>query len=89
MSEVFVLYDESEQTSTRFIGFATDYARYDLAIVSTAHFYGKKLVVAIQSGKTAILSQDEAQNVPYIMEAFGISDEQEAVEFSEFLTSNL
>lgn len=89
MSEVIMLYDETEHGTTRFVGFATDHARYDLAIVTTAHFYGKKLVVSIQSGKSAILNDDDAENVLYIMEAFGISDEHEAEELSEFLTSNL
>lgn len=89
MSEVFMLYDETEQGTTRFVGFATDHARYDLAIVTTAHFYGKKLVVAIQSGRSAILNDDDAQNAHYIMDVFGISNEHEAEELSEFLTSNL
>lgn len=89
MSEAFVLYDEQEQTNTRFVGFATDHGRYDMVIVSTAHFYGKKLVISIQSGKTAILNHDDAQNVPYIMETFAITDEAEAEELSDFLTTNL
>lgn len=89
MSESFVLYDESEQTNTRYVGFATDHARYDIAIVSTAHFFGKKLVVAIQSGKSAILSEEDAQNAAYIMKAFSISDEREAEELSDFLAANL
>jgi len=89
MDNGFLLYDETEHTSTRYVGFVGEHARHDLAITSTAHFYGKKLVVDIQSGRTAILNDQEAADVPYIMEAFRINDEQEATEFSEFLTSNL
>ena len=89
MSTEFILYDETETTSTRFVGFATNNVRYDLAIVTTAHFYGKKLVVSIQSGRSAILNDEDAQNIVHLMDAYGISDETEAEELSEFLLSNL
>ncbi|MCL6593290.1 MAG: DUF3055 domain-containing protein [Alicyclobacillus sp.] len=87
--EGFILYDETEPTSTRFVGYAGQHARYDIAITSTVHFFGKKLVYAIQSGRTAIMNEEDAANIPYLMEAFQIRDEAEAEEFSEFLLANL
>lgn len=89
MDQSFVLYDEIESTSTRFVGYAGNHARFDLAITTTSHFYGKKLVCDIQSGRTAIMNDADAANIPYVMHAFQIQDENEAREFSEFLLANL
>ncbi|MBX6352154.1 MAG: DUF3055 domain-containing protein [Thermoflavifilum sp.] len=89
MQDWWVLYDETENTRTRFIGCAGEHARYDVAITETSHFYGKRLVCVIQNGRTAILSDEDAANVPYLMEAFGIQDEAEADEFSRFLLAHL
>lgn len=89
MSEHFLLYDETEHTTTRYVGYSGLHSRFDLAITTTAHFYGKKLVMSIQSGVTAILSPEDATNVPYLMDAFRIRDEEEATEFSDFLSMNL
>lgn len=85
----FILYDETEQTSTRYIGYAGDNARLDIAITTTAHFYGKKLVTVIQSGRTAILGENDVEDVAYVQETFRLSSEDEARELAEFLTTNL
>jgi hypothetical protein len=89
MQDWWLLYDETENTRTRFIGYAGQHARYDVAITETQHFLGKKLVCVIQSGKTAILNDEDAANVPYLMQTFNIQDEQEADEFSRFLLAHL
>lgn len=85
----FILYDDTEQTSTRFVGYAGEHSRFDVAITTTDHFYGKKLVTVIQTGRTAILGDDEAEDVAYIAHAFHVSDEAEARELSRFLCENL
>ncbi len=89
MDNNFILYDETEPTSTRYIGYAGEHGRYDLAITTTGHFYGKKLVCDIQNGRTAIMNDADASNLAYVMQVFNISDEEAAREFSDFLLSNL
>lgn len=89
MEELHILYDDTEHTSTRFVGVTGNAARFDVAITTTSHFYGKKLVSVIQTGRTAILNDEDATNMPYLMQAFNISDEEEAQEFSDFLSANL
>lgn len=89
MDEWFLLYDDTEQTATRFVGITGNHARFDVIITTTAHFFGKKLVSVIQTGRTAIMNDDDAANVPYVMQAFQIDDEDEAEEFSRFLIANL
>lgn len=89
MNEGFILYDETEHTTTRYVGYAGEHTRIDVVITTTAHFYGKKLVYVIQNGRSAILSDEDAANIPYIIQAFDIRDEAEATEFSNFLLVNL
>jgi hypothetical protein len=89
VENLHLLYDETESTSTRFVGIAGDAARFDVIITTTAHFYGKKLVAVIQTGRTAIMSEDDALNLPFLMQAFNITDEDEVNEFSQFLSINL
>lgn len=89
MAEGFLLYDETEQTSTRYLGYAGEHGRYDLAIINTGHFFGKRLVISIQNGRSAILNDEDAANIPYLMQAFDIRSEDEAAEFSELLLANL
>ena len=88
MTNSDIMYDETEATVTRFVGFIGEYGRFDLAIVTTNHFFGKRLVISIQSGRSAILTAEEAENEEYIALAFQVS-EREAAELATFLTNNL
>jgi hypothetical protein len=85
-TEFDYLYDESEETTTRFVSFITpNMARFDLAITSTNRFYGKKLITDIQSGRTAIIGPDDLEAEGYLAHAFKISDE-EARDLEAFLS---
>ncbi|GMA49200.1 hypothetical protein GCM10025857_05570 [Alicyclobacillus contaminans] len=89
MDTTFILYDATESTTTRFVGYAGEGARFDLAITQTDHFYGKRLVYLIQSGKTAILDAEEASDIDYVQRVFGLTNTAEAEELSAFLVANL
>lgn len=89
MTDSMVLYDETEHTSTRYVGFVGNHGRFDLAITTTAHFYGKKLVCSISGGRSAILSDADAADAHYLAQAFNIQDPAEAEELSMFLQANL
>ncbi|WP_421617463.1 DUF3055 domain-containing protein [Brevibacillus sp. TJ4] len=82
--ELFYLYDETEDTKTRFVSFTGETTRFDLAITQTNHFYGKKLVINIQNGRSAIIGQDDLKEEGYLEFAFNLS-EQEAAELLSFL----
>ncbi len=88
MTVTDIMYDETEVTATRFVGFTGEYGRFDLAIVTTNHFFGKRFVISIQSGRSAILTAEEAEDADYIASAFQVS-EQDAAELATFLASNL
>ncbi|MFC4599614.1 DUF3055 domain-containing protein [Cohnella hongkongensis] len=80
------LSDSTEQTSTRFVTFITpSLKRFDLAILTTNRFYGKKLVTDLMFGRSAILGPDDLEEEGVLEAAFRISEE-EAAELARFLT---
>lgn len=85
MAERFYLYDETESTQTRFISFMGENNRFDLAIITSDRYYGKKLVLDIQRGRFAIIGHDDLEEEGYIEHAFQISEE-DAEELTSFLS---
>ncbi|GAA3407233.1 DUF3055 domain-containing protein [Paenibacillus hodogayensis] len=78
------LYDSGEQANIQFIGFATDLARYDFGIVYTTAFFGKPLVVCMQTNRSSLLDHEDLDNIAYLQRAFRLND-REAEEVSAFL----
>ena len=68
--ERFFLYDDVEDTKTRFVGFTGDSQRYDLAILQSTRFFGKVLVMDIQYGRSAIIGSDDVEEPGYLEEVF-------------------
>ncbi|WP_166242093.1 DUF3055 domain-containing protein [Paenibacillus turpanensis] len=80
------LSDSTEETSTRFVTFVTDnLSRFDLAIVTTNRFYGKKLVVDLQRNISAIIGPDDLEEEGYLEYTFKLTEE-EAEELADFLS---
>ncbi|QJC51374.1 DUF3055 domain-containing protein [Paenibacillus albicereus] len=78
--------DSTEETSTRFVTMITPgLKRFDLAILATSRFYGKKLVTDLQGGRTAIIGQDDLEEEGYLEHVFKLTEE-EASELSAFLS---
>lgn len=84
MADRFYLYDESEQTKTRFVSFMGENQRFDIAIMSTTRYYGKQLVLDVQSNRFAIIGIDDLEEPGYIEHAFHL-DEKDADELRSFL----
>ncbi|WP_026690086.1 DUF3055 domain-containing protein [Alteribacter aurantiacus] len=83
------LYDEVEQVNVRFVGIATDYHRYDFAIMYTNMFFGKAMVICMQTGRSTLLSLDDTQEPEPIMKAFHIKHKEDAEEVASFLREEL
>lgn len=79
------LYDVSERAHVHFIGYASEIARYDFAIVYTDSFFGKPLVICMQTGKSALLCENDLNNLEYLQRVFSISGRTEAEELAIFL----
>jgi hypothetical protein len=86
MSELDFLYDHTEETTTRFVCFVggESMRRFDLAIMSTTRYFGKKIVIDLQSGRSAVIGPDDLAEEGYLEFAYKINEE-EAKELEEFL----
>jgi hypothetical protein len=85
MKEIDYLSDTTEQTSTRFVTLVTpNVHRFDLAILSTNRFYGKKLVIDMMSGRSGILGAEDLEEEGVLENIFKI-DEEQASDLAEFL----
>lgn len=84
-TEFDFLDDHTEQTTTRYVTFITgSMHRFDLAIITTDRFFGKKLVIDMQSGVTAIIGPDDLEEEGYLEHVFRL-DETSADELRSFL----
>ncbi|MFC7439675.1 DUF3055 domain-containing protein [Laceyella putida] len=78
------LYDDTVNTRTRFVSFMGETNRFDLAITVTDRFYGKLLVLNLQSNRFAIIGQDDLDEPGYLEHVYQLS-EAEAEELRQFL----
>ncbi len=83
------LYDEQENVKVRFIGFTTEQTRYDFGIVYTNMFFGKPLVVCMQTGRSTLLDPKEIEDIEYLQTVFRIPNKQQAADLSEFFSEML
>ncbi|MGM9925073.1 MAG: DUF3055 domain-containing protein [Bacillus sp. (in: firmicutes)] len=85
MEERFYLYDDREQTTTRFVSFVGESERFDLAITSSERFYGKHLVLNMQSNRFAIIGPDDLEEDGYLEHVYQLTPGQ-AEELKSFLS---
>ena len=52
--------------------------------MTTSRFYGKKLITDLQSGRTAIVGQDDLEQEGYLEFTYKLTEE-EAADLSQFL----
>ncbi|MEF3303899.1 DUF3055 domain-containing protein [Paenibacillus sp. GYB003] len=78
------LYDTAEQSNVQFVGFATDRTRYDFGIVYTTAFFGKPLVICMQTNRSCLLDHDDLDHLAHLQRSFGLNVE-EAEDVSVFL----
>jgi len=83
------LYEESEQSKVEFFGYATEQARYDFAIVYTNRFFGKPLVVCMQTGRSSLLSADDLANTDHLQRVFSLPSGEEAEDLAVILRQRL
>ncbi|MBS4190683.1 DUF3055 domain-containing protein [Bacillus sp. FJAT-49705] len=84
MSDRFFLYDDTVNTKTRFVSFMGENQRFDLAIIQSDRYYGKHIVLDIQSNRFAIIGTDDLKEEGYLEYAFNLSEE-DAEDLRSFL----
>lgn len=83
------LYNETESAQVDFFGFISDKSRFDFGIIYTRHFFGKPLVVCMQTGQSALLSSEDAINPDNLQRIFRLNCPVEAKELAEFFQDRL
>ncbi|PYI54467.1 DUF3055 domain-containing protein [Paenibacillus flagellatus] len=78
------LYDTAEQANIQFVGYATERTRYDFGIVYTNAFFGKPLVVCMQTNRSSLLDYHDLDNLTHLQKSFRLTP-VEAAEVSSFL----
>ncbi|MGJ7910526.1 DUF3055 domain-containing protein [Neobacillus sp. LXY-1] len=89
MELFYKLYDEHEKVKVRFIGFTTEDTRYDFGIIYTNMFFGKPLVVCMQTGRSTLLDPKDIEDIEHLQTVFRIQDQQQALDLAEFFKSAL
>ncbi|MCM3594497.1 DUF3055 domain-containing protein [Metabacillus idriensis] len=84
MNALEKFYDDTEQANVRYVGFASSDLRYDLAIVYSSMFFGKPLVVCLQTGKAALLDSLDIEDLELLKQTFRTDTLQQASELSDF-----
>ena len=88
--EVFEkLYDDYEHVKVRFIGFSSYETRYDFGIVFTNLFFGKPLVICMQTGRSVLMELRDLEDTDYLQSAFKLRERREAMDLADFLKEEL
>lgn len=67
-----ILLEEKENQSVHHYCVATDSHRYDFSVIYSNHFYGKAMVVSIQTEKMVLMCQEDIENDSYWANKLGI-----------------
>ncbi|MFX3624344.1 MAG: DUF3055 domain-containing protein [Ectobacillus sp.] len=79
------LYDENEKVKVRFLGLTTNDTRYDFGVVYTNMFFGKPLVICMQTGRSTLLGHDDVENIQHLQQVFRLRSLEEADDLAHFL----
>lgn len=79
-----ILFDESESTRTRHVGFITEGKRFDFTLTYSGLFYGKTITTCLQSNKSALLDGHDIENLDYLGKMFNLTAE-DAKHLANFL----
>lgn len=78
------LYDEHENVNVRFVGFTTEQTRYDFGIVYTNLFFGKPLVICMQTGRSTLLDPKDLEDTEFLQHTFKMDNRLQAEDLCEF-----
>jgi len=83
------LYDLTESSNVNFVGCVSEESRFDFAIVYTSHFFGKPLVVCMQTGRSSPLCADDLKDLDILRSRFLVADNEAADELRVLLSTRL
>lgn len=83
------LYDRTESSTVNFVGCVSEGRRFDFAILYTYQFFGKPLVICMQSGRSAPMCSEDLKDTEWLRSRFSVSDPQAAEEIRTLLGQRL
>lgn len=72
------LYDTMETSNVNYVGCVSEGSRFDFAIVYSNQFFGKPLVICMQSGRSAPMCADDLKDMELLRSRFLVGDPQAA-----------
>jgi hypothetical protein len=82
-------YDETQFANARFVGFHTKDVRYDFGFVYTNLFFGKPLVVCMQTGRSTLLDPKDIEDLAHLQQIFRIDSLKHAADLAEFFKETI
>lgn len=82
-------YDEHENVHVRFVGFSSNEKRYDFGFVYTNLFFGKPLVICMQTGKSTLLDPKDIEDLNHLQKTFRIEEMAEVADLAEFFRETI
>lgn len=80
------VFNESyEESRSRFVTLVTDNSQYDLMINYSSHFYGKALILLLQSNRFGIFDIHDVREYTTLGQRLGIHNEEDAQIVSDYL----
>jgi hypothetical protein len=83
------LYDVIETSNVNFVGCISEDSRFDFAIVYSSQFFGKPLVVCMQTGRSSLLSSDDLIDTELLLSKFQLPSVMAAEELRSLLRHRL
>jgi len=83
------LYDLSEKAEVHFVGCVTEQARYDFSIIYTKQFFGKPLVICMQTGTSTLLCAEDLKHPEALKKSFRLRDLRAAEELRVLLSHRI
>lgn len=80
------LYDDIENPRVRFVGFITNEERYDIGIVYTNMFFGKPLVICMQSRQCIVLDRQDVSFPNQLKFLCKLKSDEEAMQLAECIS---
>jgi len=79
------LYDDHENVRVRFVGFIANDIRYDIGIVYTNMFFGKPLVICMQSRQCIVLDRQDVSYPNQLKFLCKLKSDEEAMKLADYL----
>ncbi|CAM3379837.1 DUF3055 domain-containing protein [Hydrogenibacillus schlegelii] len=83
------VYENTEQAQVRFIGVHTEEGLYDLGLLFSNQFFGKTMIINLQTGRTALADASDLANPIWLKEALQLKSEAEAERLAHFLEDHI